>query len=86
MLLDPVLWSAVRPVLRPGPELVKVAGVAPTELQELGGGSQSQPTNQPPSCWISCADSSCVFPEAFLAINLYISFIFSHILPMQLIF
>ena len=25
-------------------ELVKVAGVAPTELQELGGGSQSQPT------------------------------------------
>ena len=26
------------------PELVKVAGVAPTELQELGGGSQSQPT------------------------------------------
>ena len=31
------------------PELVKVAGVAPTELQELGGGSQSQPTTQPPS-------------------------------------
>ena len=27
-----------------GPELVKVAGVAPTELQELGGGSQFQPT------------------------------------------
>ena len=25
-------------------ELVKLAGVAPTELQELGGGSQSQPT------------------------------------------
>ena len=25
-------------------ELVKVAGVAPTELQELEGGSQSQPT------------------------------------------
>ena len=25
-------------------ELVKVAEVAPTELQELGGGSQSQPT------------------------------------------
>ena len=25
-------------------EVVKVAGVAPTELQELGGGSQSQPT------------------------------------------
>ena len=47
MLLDPVLWSAVRPVLRPGPELVKVAGVAPTELQGLGGGSQSQPTTLP---------------------------------------
>ena len=30
-------------------ELVKVAGVAPTEMQELGGGSQSQPTTQPPS-------------------------------------
>ena len=26
------------------PELVNVAGVAPTELQELRGGSQSQPT------------------------------------------
>ena len=26
-------------------ELVKVAVVAPTELQELGGGSQSQPTS-----------------------------------------
>ena len=26
------------------PELVKVAGVAPTELQELGSGSQSLPT------------------------------------------
>ena len=25
-------------------ELVKVAGVAPTKLQELEGGSQSQPT------------------------------------------
>ena len=25
-------------------ELVKVAGLAPTELQELGGGSQTQPT------------------------------------------
>ena len=66
-------------------ELVKVAGVAPTELQELGGGAQSQPTAQPPSCWISRANSSCVFPEAFLAINLYVSFIFIHIVPIQFI-
>ena len=28
----------------PYAELIKVAGVAPTELQELGGVSQSQPT------------------------------------------
>ena len=62
------------------PELVKVAGVAPTELQEMGGGSQSQPATKLPSCWISCADSSCVFPEALLASNLYVSFIFIHIL------
>ena len=54
---------------RGGAELVKVAGVAPTEMQELGGGSQSQPANQPPSCRISRANSSCVFAEAFLAIN-----------------
>ena len=27
-----------------GAEMVKVAEVAPTELQDLGGGSQSQPT------------------------------------------
>ena len=29
---------------RLGAELLEVAGMAPTELQELGGGSQSQPT------------------------------------------
>ena len=67
------------------PELVKVAGVAPTELQELGGGSQSQPTTLPLSCSISCANSSCVFPEAFLAFNFYVSFIFIHILSIQFI-
>ena len=32
------------PVAQTVPELVKVAGVAPSELQELGGGSQSQLT------------------------------------------
>ena len=67
-------------------ELVKVAGVAPTELQELGGGSQFQPSTRPPSCWVSCANSSCGFPEAFLAINLYVSFIFIDILPIKFIF
>ena len=52
----------------------------------LGGGSQSQPTTQPPSCRISCANSSCVFSgRFFVCINLYVSFIFVHILPIQCI-
>ena len=67
------------------PELVKVVGVAPTELQEMGGGSQSQPTTQPLSCRISCANSSCVFLETFFTINLYVSLIFIHISPIQFI-
>ena len=77
MLLDPVLWSAVRPVLRPGPELVKVAGVAPTELQELGGGSQSQPTTQPSSCWISMQTAPVSFGRCFLQLI----HMFFHIYP-----
>ena len=35
--------------------------------------------------WISCANSSCVFPEALLAITLYVSVICIHILPIQFI-
>ena len=67
------------------PELVKVAGVAPTEFQELGSGSQSQLYYLTSIVLDSCANSSCVFPEEFLAINLYAPFIFIHILPVQFI-
>ena len=55
----------------------------PTELQALGGGSQSQPTTKPASCWISCVNSYCVVPEAFLPINVYASFIFIDVLPIH---
>ena len=43
--LNDFIWPAMRLMpLTARSELVKVVGVAPTELQELGDGFQSQPT------------------------------------------
>ena len=71
------MWVLPYPPLQPPPlyfkysGLLKLPGVAPTELQELRSGSQPQPGTEPQACWISCVNGSCVFPEAFLAVNLY---------------